>query len=98
MHFPMAKFPGHFHVRRCGCSKSQMMVVAHAAGEMRRSWPDRMMIMAARFGFKLAKARRGSEHRGMPVELDEHGDQTPLGLAIGSEARQELRMQGRLPS
>jgi hypothetical protein len=33
---------------------------------MARSY-DELSIMAARFGFRLAKARRGSQHLGMPV-------------------------------
>jgi hypothetical protein len=33
---------------------------------MARSY-DELSIMAARFGFRLAKARRGSQHLGMPA-------------------------------
>ena len=33
---------------------------------MARSY-DELSIMAVRFGFRLAKARRGSQHLGMPV-------------------------------
>jgi hypothetical protein len=37
---------------------------------MARSY-DELCTMAARFGFRLAKARRGSQHLGTPVLVDE---------------------------
>ena len=46
---------------------------------MARSY-DELSIMAARFGFKLAKARRGSQHLGMPARylLDDRTSVTPF--------------------
>ena len=46
---------------------------------MARSY-DELSIMAARFGFRLAKARRGSQHLGMPVRhlLDDKVGVTPF--------------------
>jgi hypothetical protein len=41
---------------------------------------DELSIMAARFGFMLAKARRGSQHLGMPVRylLEDKTSVTPF--------------------
>ena len=46
---------------------------------MARSY-DELSIMAARFGFRLAKARRGSQHLGMPVRylLEDKTSVTPF--------------------
>jgi hypothetical protein len=46
---------------------------------MARSY-DELSIMAARFGFRLAKARRGSQHLGMPVRylLKDRAGATPF--------------------
>ena len=46
---------------------------------MARSY-DELSIMAARFGFRLAKARRGSQHLGMPVRylLEDKNGVTPF--------------------
>jgi hypothetical protein len=45
---------------------------------MARSY-DELSIMAARFGLRLAKARRGSQHLGMPVRylLEDKTSVTP---------------------
>jgi hypothetical protein len=46
---------------------------------MARSY-DELSIMAVRFGFRLAKARRGSQHLGMPVRylLEDKTSVTPF--------------------
>ena len=46
---------------------------------MARSY-DELSIMAVRFGFRLAKARRGSQHLGMPVRylLEDKTGVTPF--------------------
>jgi hypothetical protein len=46
---------------------------------MARSY-DELSIMAARFGFRLAKAREGSRHLGMPVRylLEDKAGVTPF--------------------
>jgi hypothetical protein len=46
---------------------------------MARSY-DELSVMAARFGFRLAKAREGSQHLGMPVRylLDNKAGVTPF--------------------
>ena len=46
---------------------------------MARSY-DELSIMAARFGLRLAKARRGSQHLGMPVRylLEDKTSVTPF--------------------
>jgi hypothetical protein len=44
---------------------------------MARSY-DELSIMAARFGFRLAKPRRGSQHLGMPVRYSRDGTTVDL--------------------
>ena len=41
---------------------------------------DELSTMAARFGYRLAKAREGSQHRGMPVRylLEDKNGATPF--------------------
>ena len=59
---------------------------------MARSY-DELSIMAARFGFRLAKARRGSQHLGMPARylLEDRAGVTPFRSLEGVE-RQLIAM------
>jgi hypothetical protein len=63
---------------------------------MARSY-DELSVMAARFGFRLAKARRGSQHRGMPVRdlLEDENGVTPFRSVEEVERRLRTLAQER---
>jgi hypothetical protein len=64
---------------------------------MARSY-DELSIMAARFGLRLAKARRGSQHLGMPVRylLEDKTSVTPFRSLEDVERKLSAMAQERV--
>jgi hypothetical protein len=58
---------------------------------------DELSIMAARFGYRLANARKGSQHRGAPVRylLEEKSHVTPFRNLEEVERRLRVLAQER---